>query len=226
MSILTGDESSPLVKDFRQLPSARFNRGKHATSKCRGGRGARAADPGELEAAVRAAGASSIGAATDEQFMQALNSLFVRSTAGDLCSYVGAAVRARPDLAPRIAVAAISVRGVGRGYSKDLRIIKGKEISCDEVNCIVQAAIAADPSAATEIVDAVTAAAPLLPIVFRPPVDTMPSNSRGSSLRLLHLSRFLPNSLRRQTTTIKAAAGSESFGAARANALRRLLADI
>jgi hypothetical protein len=89
--------------------------------------------------------------------MHALNSVFVR--ARDLCSYVALAARARPDLAPRIAVAAISVRGVGRGYGKDF---KGKEISCGEVDCIVQAAIAADPSAADEIVNAVTAAAPML----------------------------------------------------------------
>ena len=142
---------------FSAIAERGFDRGKHATRHAGAAGGPGAVDPGELEAAVRAAGASSIGTATDEQFMQALNSVFVRTR--DLCSYVALAARARPDLAARIAVAAVSVRGVGRGYSKDF---KGKEISCDEVDCIVQAAIAADPSAADEIVNAVTAAAPML----------------------------------------------------------------
>src|SRR4029453_8627248 len=106
---------------------------------------------------MKGARESSIATATDEQFMRALNSLFVRS--GDVCTYVGVAVRARPDLAERMGGAAVGANRIGRGYSKDY---KGKEISCDEVNCIVQAAIAADPSAATEIADAVIAAAPFL----------------------------------------------------------------
>ena len=144
--------TSPLIKDFRKLPSAPLieatMRNQHA---------AVVGDNGELAAAVRVAGASSIATATDEQFMRALTSLFVRT--GDVCTYVGVAVRARPGLAERIAVAAIGVNRIGRGYSKDY---KGRESSCDEVNCIVQAAIAADPSAAREIADAVIAAAPFL----------------------------------------------------------------
>jgi FecR protein len=152
--------TSPLIKDFRQLPSAPLieanMRARHAGAV--GGPGA--VEPGELEAAVRAAGASSISTATDEQFMHALNSVFVRT--GDVCSYVALAVRARPDLAARIAVAAIGVHQIGRGYAKDFKDYKGKEISCDEANCIVQAAMAADPFHATEIVDAVIAAAPFL----------------------------------------------------------------
>jgi hypothetical protein len=146
--------TSPLIKDFRQLPSAGLiqttMQNQHA---------ALVGDNGELAAAVRAAGASSVATATDEQFMRALNSLFVRLTTGDVCAYVGAAVRARPDLAERIVVAALGAGRIGRADSKDF---KGRGISCDEVNCIVQAAIAADPSAATEIADAAIAAAPLL----------------------------------------------------------------
>ena len=148
--------NSPLVKDFRQLPSAGLI---EANMRLRSA-GAGVADTGELEAAVRAAGASSIGTATDEQFMRALNSVFVRT--GDVCSYVGMAVRARPDLAARIAVAAVGVHRIGGGYGKDFKDYKGKEISCDEANCIIQAAMAADPFGATEIVDAVIAAAPFL----------------------------------------------------------------
>jgi hypothetical protein len=146
--------NSPLIKDFRQLPSAGL-----IQATMQNQRAAVAGDNGELAAAVRAAGASSVATATDEQFMRALNSVFVR--AGDVCAYVGAAVRARPDLATRIVVAALGAGRIGRGDSKDFKDFKGGT-SCDEVNCIVQAAIAADPSAATEIADAAIAAAPSL----------------------------------------------------------------
>jgi hypothetical protein len=152
--------NSPLVKDFRQLPSAPLI---EANLRLQRTAAHGYADTSELEAAVRAAGGGSLATATDEQYMHALNSLFVRLGAADLCAYVGAAVRARPDLAARIAVAAIGVHRVGRGYGKDFKDYgKGKEISCDEANCIVQAASAAAPFAATEIVDAVIAAAPFL----------------------------------------------------------------
>jgi hypothetical protein len=149
--------TSPLIKDFRQLPSAPLI---EANMRLRHVGAAAVADTAELEAAVRTTGASSIGAASDEQFIRALNSVFVRT--GDVCAYVGVAVRARPDLAARIAVAAVGVHRIGRGYGKDFKDYKGKEISCDEANCIVQAAMAAAPFAATEIVDAVIAAAPFL----------------------------------------------------------------
>jgi hypothetical protein len=144
--------TSPLLKDFRRLPSASLI---EQTIKNQHG----AADNGELTAAVRVAGASSIATATPEQFMRALNSLFVRSTAGEVGAYVAAAVRARPDLAPQIVVAALRGSRVSRA---DFKQPAGKEISCDEVNRIVQAAIAAQPSAAREIEEAATAAAPFL----------------------------------------------------------------
>jgi hypothetical protein len=140
---------SPLIKDFRRLPSARLIeqtiQNQHGNDK--------------LTAAVRVAGASSVATATPEQFMRALNSLFVRSNADEVCAYVGAAVKARPDLAERIVVAALSVNRIGRS---DFRRPAGREISCEEADCIIRAAIAAHPSAAREIADAATAAAPLL----------------------------------------------------------------
>jgi hypothetical protein len=49
--------------------------------------------------------------------------------------------------------------GYAKGYAKDS---KGKEISCDQVQSIVNAAIAADPWLADEIIDAVIQAAPML----------------------------------------------------------------
>src|SRR6266508_646127 len=81
--------NSPLIKDFRQLPSADLIQATMQNQRAAVGG---YVDNGELAAAVRAAGASSIGTATDEQFMRALNSLFVRTAPTDLCAYVGAAV--------------------------------------------------------------------------------------------------------------------------------------
>jgi hypothetical protein len=157
--------NSPLIKDFRELPSAPYIR---TTAQHQRMTAAAAADTGEVAAAVRAAGASSLATATPEQFMQGLNSLFARSTAAEICAYVEVAVRARPDLATRIVAAALTAsRAYGYGYRefKDVKDFKqpiGKEIGCDEVICITQAAIAAYPSAAKEIVEAAQAAVPLL----------------------------------------------------------------
>ena len=112
--------------------------------------------------------------------MRALNSIFVRLNPRELCEYVAMAVRARPDLAPQIVVAALTVRSVSPGTGlrdvKDFKQPVGKEISCDEVNCIIQAAIAAHPSAAKEIVDAAIAAAPLLRDCITP-IPCQPANA-------------------------------------------------
>jgi len=152
--------TSPLIKDFRRLPSAplieQTIQNQHRSAGWANGNDA-------LARAVRVAGASSVETATPEQFLRALNSLFVRSTAQEICEYVGAAVRARPDLAPRIVVAALTVSRVSpRTDFKDFKQPVGKELSCEQVDCIIRAAIAAHPSAAREIVDAAIAAAPLL----------------------------------------------------------------
>jgi hypothetical protein len=157
--------SSPLVKDFRQLPSAGLIdeaiQNQHLV----------AASDEDLERAVRATGAASIGSATPEQFMQAFNSLVVRSNPRAVNLLVARAARARPDLAARIAVAAVTgmrpvgVGGYAKGYAKDF---KGKEISCDQVQSIVNAAIAAAPWAADEIYNAVLTAAPMLSDCIHP----------------------------------------------------------
>jgi hypothetical protein len=152
--------TTPLIKDFRRLPSAplieQTIQNQHRSQGWASG-------SAELTRAVQVAGASSVATATPDQFLRALNSLFVSSNAHEICAYVGVAVRARPDLAPDIVVAALRVSRVSpRTDFKDFKQPVGKEISCDEVNCIVQAAIAAHPSAAKEIVDAAMAAAPLL----------------------------------------------------------------
>jgi hypothetical protein len=181
--------TSPLIKDFRELPSAPLFR---TTVQNQRVVAATAADTGELAAAVRAAGASSIATASPEQFMGAVNSLFARSTPDDICAYVGAAVRARPDLATRIVAAALTSSRASRYSHTDFKDFKdfkqpvGKEIGCDEVICITTAAITAYPSAAKEIVEAAQAAVPLLayciglpcPVAnaFIPPVVPLPIN--------------------------------------------------
>jgi hypothetical protein len=157
--------SSPLVKDFNQLPSAALIDEEIQNQH-------RVAGPNsDLARAVRATGAASIASATPEQFMQAFNSLVARSNPHEISGLVAEAVRARPDLAARITVAAVTgtrpvgMGGYGKGYAKDF---KGKEISCDEVQSIVNAAIAADPWAADEIYNAVLTAAPMLADCIHP----------------------------------------------------------
>src|SRR6478735_9011247 len=118
--------SSPLVRDFRQLPSAGLIQeeiqSQHEV----------AAPNGDLDQAVRAAGASSIETATPEQFMAAFNSLLVRYPPSQRRTLVAGAIRARPDLAGRIQAAAKGVMPVRSYYGKDgkdYKEYKGKEIS-------------------------------------------------------------------------------------------------
>jgi len=157
--------TSPLVTGFSQLPSAPLIEEAIQNQH-------RVASPnGDLDRAVRATGAASIGSATPEQFMQAFNSLVARSNPHELSGLVAEAVHARPDLAARITVAAVTgmrplgMGGYAKGYAKEF---KGKEISCDEVQSVVNAAIAADPWAAEEIYNAVLTAAPMLADCLHP----------------------------------------------------------
>jgi hypothetical protein len=145
--------SSPLVADFRQLPSAGLINEEIAIQH------GRAND--ELVRALAAQGAT-IDTATPEQFLAAFDSIIARADPHTVCALVGRAVRARPDLADRIAVAAITAARPVRGYSKDFKQPVGKEIPCEWVQCIIQAAIAADPAAERQIIDAAIAAAPML----------------------------------------------------------------
>jgi hypothetical protein len=119
--------NSPLVRDFRTLPSAGLIeeeiQSQHAV----------AAPNGDLDQAVRAAGAASIQSATPDQFMAAFNSLLVRYPPSQRRALVAGAVRARPDLAARIQAAARGVQPVRMGYygkdAKDYKDYKGKEIA-------------------------------------------------------------------------------------------------
>jgi FecR protein len=120
--------SSPLVKDFRQLPSEPLIQGEIQSQR------QVVAPNGDLDRAVRAAGAASIETATPDQFMQGFNSLLVSYPPSQVRTLVAGAIRARPDLADRINAAAGRVRRV-QGYGKDAKDYKsykeykGKEIA-------------------------------------------------------------------------------------------------
>ena len=143
--------SSPLVSDFRRLPSYPLIEEEISIQRGRGN--------DALARAVAASGAT-IQTASAEQFLAAFNSVIVSADPRTVCAIVGRAVRARPDLADRIVVAAITSARPVRGYSKDFK--QTKEIPCEWVQCILQSAIAADPASERLIIDAALGAAPML----------------------------------------------------------------
>src|SRR5204862_8148657 len=134
-----------LVADFHRLPSYGLIEEEIAIQH------GRANDA--LARAVAASGAT-IQTASPEQFLAAFSSVLVSADPRTVCAIVGRAVRARPDLADRIVVAAITSARPVRGYSKDFKQPVGKEISCDWAQCILQAAIAAAPGSEQLIIDA------------------------------------------------------------------------
>jgi hypothetical protein len=148
---------SPLVTGFRPLPSSPYiNVAVENQRRAAAGTGS-----AELAAAVSASGGS-VGSASPEQFMAAFSSLLVRYPQAEVCDLVGTAVRLRPDLADRIVVAAVTTGRPVRGYTKDYKQPVGKEMPCDWVQCIVDAAVAVVPRMADEIINAVLTAAPML----------------------------------------------------------------
>jgi FecR protein len=122
--------NSPLVSGFRPLPSSgTINETIESQRQV-------VAPNGDLDRAVRAAGAASIATATPDQFMQGFNSLLVRYDPSEARTLVAGAIRARPDLADRITAAASRTRRVRySGYGKDgkdFKEYKGKEIAAPE----------------------------------------------------------------------------------------------
>src|SRR4029453_17961344 len=107
--------SSPLVRDFRQLPSSGLIQEEIQS------RHQVVAPNGDLDQAVRAAGAASIATATPAQFMAAYNSLLVRYSPSQRNALAAAAVQARPDLANQIMAATRQVQPVRRYYGKDAK---------------------------------------------------------------------------------------------------------
>ena len=150
--------ASPLVTDFRQLPSKSYiNVAIQKQHRAAAGVGG-----AELTHALAAAGASSIAMASPEQFMQAFRAVLARYPRNEICDFVATAVRLRPELADRIVVAAVTGSRPVRGYSKEAKDFKEKEMPCDWVQCIVDAAIAGNPRMANEIINALLQAAPML----------------------------------------------------------------
>ena len=118
--------SSPLVRDFRPLPSSGLIQEEIQS------RQQVVAPNGDLDQAVRATGASSIATATPDQFMAAYNSLLVRYSPSQRNTLAAAAVQARPDLANQIMAATRQVQPVRSYYgkdAKDYKEYKGKEIA-------------------------------------------------------------------------------------------------
>jgi hypothetical protein len=145
--------SSPLVTGFHQLPSYSLIEDEIAIQHGRAN---------DALARALAAQNATIATASQEQFLAAFSSVIVSADPRTVCAIVGRAVRARPDLADRIVVAAITSARPVRGYSKDFKQPVGKEIPCEWVQCILQAAIAADPGSERLIIDAALAAAPMM----------------------------------------------------------------
>src|SRR5881392_3351421 len=179
---LQQQQTNPLVTGFRPLPSTPYMNVAVENQR----RAAAGTGGAELAHAVSASGAVSIGAATPEQFLAAFSSLLVRYPQAEICDLVGTAVRLRPELADRIVVAAVTGSRPVRGYSKEAKDFKEKEMPCDWVQCIVDAAIAGNPRMANEIINALLEAAPMLrdcigaPCFpanqFRPPLVISPIN--------------------------------------------------
>ena len=144
--------STPLVSDFGQLPSAGLI---NQEVQLRG----RANE--DLARAISASGAT-IATATPEQFVAGLDSLVVRAKPQEVCALVARAALARPDLASKIAAAALTAGRPVHAHSRDLRQAAGGELSCELADCILEAVTAANPSAAGEIRDAALSAAPML----------------------------------------------------------------
>src|SRR5437667_536394 len=106
--------NSPLISGYRQLPSAPLIQEEIQSRR------QVVAPNGDLDRAVRAAGAASIATATPDQFMHGFNSVLVSYDPRQARTLVAGAIRARPDLADRITAAASQSRRVRyRGYGKD-----------------------------------------------------------------------------------------------------------
>jgi hypothetical protein len=145
--------SNPLVSDFQRLPSYSLIEDEIAIQHGKAN---------DALARALAAQNATIETASPEQFLAAFSSVIVSSDPRTVSAIVSRAVRSRPDLADRIVVAAITSARPVRGYSKDFKQPVGKEISCEWVQSILQAAIAADPGSEQLIIDAALAAAPKL----------------------------------------------------------------
>jgi len=111
------------------------------------GSSAFASPAAEISRAVKVAGGADVKHAAPAAFLQGFNVVVVRVKKAETPLYVTAAVKMRPDLAPQITVAALNARPLDRH-------------SCDEIDAIIKAAIAAAPDSRYAIARAALAAQP------------------------------------------------------------------
>jgi hypothetical protein len=104
---------------------------------------AQASPSDEISRAVAAAGAPSVKQADAATFTQAFSSVVIRTKCKDIAPYVTAAVKLRPDLASQITIAAL------KAHRHNVN-----DVSCECVDPIIRAAIAAAPDAKKAIVRA------------------------------------------------------------------------
>jgi hypothetical protein len=107
----------------------------------------------ELADAVTRGGAGSAKEASPAQFLRAYTAVLVRAKPKEVIWYVNAAVRIRPDLAPKIVVVTLNARRPNMKISDKSEVWK-------QITDIIQAAVMASPEAAAAIVKAAVAAEP------------------------------------------------------------------
>jgi hypothetical protein len=101
----------------------------------------------EISRAVRVAGGADVKQAAPAEFLQGFRAVVIKVKQAEAPLYVSTAIRMRPDLAPQITVAALNARPLDRR-------------TCEGINAIIKAAIAAAPSARHAIAQAALAAQP------------------------------------------------------------------
>jgi hypothetical protein len=99
----------------------------------------------EITRAVNVAGGADVKHAVPSTFMQGFNAVIIKVKQAETPLYVSAAVKMRPNLAPRITVATLNARD---------------RHSCEDISAMIKAAIAAAPDSRYAITRAVLAAQP------------------------------------------------------------------
>ncbi len=101
----------------------------------------------EISRAVTVAGALDIKQAASATFLQGFSAVIIRVKQAEMPVYVSAAIKMRPDFAPQITAAALTVRPLDRR-------------NCEAIGAIIRAAITAAPTARYDIARAALAAQP------------------------------------------------------------------
>jgi hypothetical protein len=107
----------------------------------------------ELAAAVARGGAPSVREASPRQFLGAYAAVLVRAKPKEVIWYVNAAVKLRPDLAPKIVVITLNV------LRPNMKVAHSPQM-CQQIADIIQAAVMGNPDAAVAIVKEAVEAQP------------------------------------------------------------------